>query len=390
MAESLPVMAFIAGWVMAAFMAYNDDVKAFYWGQRWLEPGRFTSQGNIMRRARLFIHSPELLALLSLAPTIVTALAILLVSIAYGEGIQPMVMFVFWFLIGRLASRLFRRSSNQKFSELLPVVVAKQVVRHCDPVAARQFLVELANSRAPEFREAACHGFLEMANEDGLHLLERMKARESGPVSVAADRLLPLARAAALGDAPARVSILKRLTDENKRWRNQLRITIFRRRQIKRNILQTVEAIEANLITQTAFRKSYPRIYCRKCLARAEAVESGKWRWVRCTVCMEAVSLVLNVRTVRGQIGGVKEWTLQDGLLLLPLWNVDNRTATGAEIDELEIVGGQDIPYDWAVNAVAEKLGAQGKPVKLILTDTPPLSANSFKILAANKIEAKK
>ncbi len=142
---------------------------------------------------------------------------------------------------------------------------------------------------------------------------------------------------------------------------------------------------EETVFSQLPLRRSFPYLFCMDCHCRAEEVVYKDWAWVRCKRCKDVFGLKPGVVVVTGQVGGVDAWELRNGDLKLSLWNAEDRKARGAEIDVLEIVGGKDIDYDWAVSAVIEQLRAfllHGEPkahVKYLYN--PTLSLNTMKLL---------
>ena len=74
------------------------------------------------------------------------------------------------------------------------------------------------------------------------------------------------------------------------------------------------------------------------------------------------------------------------GTLFLSLWDQENQSPMAAEIDALEVIGGQNIPYDLAVEAVLDNLGINSSSfesrISVILTEQPLLSSSSLEMLS--------
>jgi hypothetical protein len=97
------------------------------------------------------------------------------------------------------------------------------------------------------------------------------------------------------------------------------------------------------------------------------------------------VALQTGVKVVVGQIGGDDNWKLKDEHLRINVWNERSRLAEFAQIDALEIIGGMNIPYDWAISAVVEKLHDHGLngPIPVRLIDVPFLAPDTLQRLRA-------
>ncbi len=108
--------------------------------------------------------------------------------------------------------------------------------------------------------------------------------------------------------------------------------------------------------SQFPLARAYPFLYCVQCMAHAEKLTFFTQEWVRCHRCQDVFGLITEVRQVIGQIGGVRDWELKDGILRVSLWDVDKGVARGAEVEWIEIIAGQPFDYDWAVSAVVEKM----------------------------------
>lgn len=136
---------------------------------------------------------------------------------------------------------------------------------------------------------------------------------------------------------------------------------------------------------QIALKQAFPALWCSACNARAVEVRRMLWLWVECRQCKGNADLVIGVKVAVGVLGPIPAGPHPDGELRVPLWDAKEKRALPAEIDVLEVVGGGDMDYDWAVAAVVETLGNQhwsfkyGIPCRLV--GSPPLSANSLRIL---------
>lgn len=148
---------------------------------------------------------------------------------------------------------------------------------------------------------------------------------------------------------------------------------------------ETTKSIDEIVYAQMGIRRSFPDVFCKKCYARAEAQSYMHWDWVRCKHCKDAHHLQPGIEKVIGKIGPKIEWELSEGQLVIGLWDESTRTAQYAEPDELQIIGGNAINYDWAISALVSKLHDEnqgyGWQIKVRLIDNPKLEPNSVQLL---------
>lgn len=149
-----------------------------------------------------------------------------------------------------------------------------------------------------------------------------------------------------------------------------------------REISQSIDEI---VYSQMGLRRSFPDVFCISCYARAESFNYIHWNWVSCKQCKDAHDLHPGVKKVIGQIGGDTDWSLKNGELIIGLWNEENHQARFAEADELEIIGGKSINYDWAISALVTQLhdraNGYGWKIAVRLLNDPVLEANTLQLL---------
>ena len=133
-------------------------------------------------------------------------------------------------------------------------------------------------------------------------------------------------------------------------------------------------------------KKNHPKLFCKECLTRAITSRKRGIFFPQCRKCKYSRYLVKGVEEVRGVLGPDAQTGRQrPGYFEVDLWNPDKQKAIYADIDVLEIKGGGNFSYDWAVSSVLEVL-QNGSPldpwkVDILMTENPPLEANTQRIL---------
>ena len=154
----------------------------------------------------------------------------------------------------------------------------------------------------------------------------------------------------------------------------------------KRSLLLKMDDI---VRTQLPLRRAFPDVYCRAYNARGELLQFEGREWVRCRKCEDIKGMQTGIAKVVGQIGGTADAMLENGTLYLNLWDEAQHRSVAAEIDSLEIIGGQAISYDWAVSSVVEQLHHQSANASarwpLQITGEPPLAPNTQRLLETMK-----
>ncbi len=145
------------------------------------------------------------------------------------------------------------------------------------------------------------------------------------------------------------------------------------------------EGLDAFLLGQKELLNAYPNLYCTNCRCRPEKHSYLRWNWVVCPKCADNSAVVTNVESVIGQIGGKPSIEVRNNDLYLPVWDENRQASIQAEIDALEIIGGQSISYDLAISTIWDHLEAStesGKPnLPVSLIGQPPLNPSSLRLL---------
>ena len=137
---------------------------------------------------------------------------------------------------------------------------------------------------------------------------------------------------------------------------------------------------------QLWYKKPLDTLLCKDCLTRANTRELSSWKLPQCRRCGRLDSLMADVKQVVGVIGtGFAPGWLSGSQYRVDLWNEDKKEFRYADLDVLEIIGGGDFDYDWAVNAVVEAIhndtGHPNKEWKALLLQQPNLNTNTLRLL---------
>lgn len=146
---------------------------------------------------------------------------------------------------------------------------------------------------------------------------------------------------------------------------------------------QTANALFAQL---PAHGKDTAHLFCTECLTRANTKEQSGWTFAVCRRCDQYHTLIPDIEQIVGLVGPKFEEERQAaGELRLELWNEKRKTARYADVDRVEIHGGADFNYDWAVNAVLQELKNGDHPnydaIPKNMVNNPALDVNTQRML---------
>ena len=126
--------------------------------------------------------------------------------------------------------------------------------------------------------------------------------------------------------------------------------------------------------------------FCNNCLQRGMVMQRSIWQVPVCRKCKNFEFLVPNIVEVVGRIGPKLETNLPMGSMYpVDLWDGERQLAQYADVDRVEVIGGAEFDYDWAVTATLETLKNSDQPeraaVPFNLLEEPPISVNTLRML---------
>jgi hypothetical protein len=277
--------------------------------------------------------------------------------------------------------------SISSYRQQIAIFAAQKLARRMPPALANEILVPLTHVPQASLRIAAAMGLRELGTKEGGEALKALTEDKHDDVAVAARN--------AYGDLETvyrGVGLLSVRTMETYASEHAYLVKRVRAKRGKAERSQDVEKLEEItrqideiVFSQLPLRRSFPDIFCMDCFARGESQRYEEWDWVRCRQCKEVHALRPGVTQVIGQIGGESGWNLEHGVLRLSLWDDAVRKGRAADLNVLEVIGGQPINYDWAVSAVVDKMHnlSQGieNRVAVKLVNAPVLEGNSLQLL---------
>ena len=275
------------------------------------------------------------------------------------------------------------------------------------PEETTELLLPLTTSRSPESRIVAIQGLKGTGTHTAQETLSNL-ANDKHPL-VAAEALESSQemRQAMLCEGILSVEPLEYFVKEHMHWRKKARSGDALKEYPKpgkkgrkgaassssfalvddpiAKLKETTQSIDEIVYSQMGIRRSFPDVFCKECYARAETQSYMHWDWVRCKHCKDAHHLQSGIAKVTAQIGSDVDWEMKDDQLFIGLWNESKRMARYAEPDELQIIAGQPINYDWAISALVSKLHDEnqgyGWQIAVKLIDNPKLETNTLQLL---------
>jgi hypothetical protein len=270
---------------------------------------------------------------------------------------------------------------------------AREAARRLHPSVANAWILPLAARPEPGVRLAIVDALRILGTPEAIQTLEQLASTNGdAPLALAArsaanDLKALNARAHAPGSVESMASyaityqyLLPKMGKSRYTKEHNENVARFE------ELMQKMDAIS---FSHLAVRRSFPHVFCKQCLTRGELHGFEAWEWVTCRRCNLPEHLVPGVVTAIGCIGAAVDWEVKDGALRVALWNEATRKARAGEVTVLEIAGGHEVQYDWAVSAVVSALEGQGYTdggkVKVRLVNSPPLEPNSRLLLETLK-----
>jgi hypothetical protein len=334
-----------------------------------------------------------LLAWILFVPSLLMLMALVALSIGSGSLSFPMRLGMIGSYLGGVVlgvglGYLFGLGRSIRQGLLAVATQAgKAIARRGSTIDAERLLARAATRRQQHLRLAAAISLRYLGTSAGNATLEQLSQDPDPAVRNAAISSLHNIQAVLNGTERKSVIGLAEIAERFLQVEESLDFLVdgSNRSSILVEYHHLREIFEGVVYAQLPLRRVSPHLFCLDCLCRAEIQVFQDWSWVRCKRCLDVHGLKPNVVTVIGQIGGVSDWELHRDELRLSLWDVEDRKARGAEIDALEIVGQQEISYDWAVSAVVEQLRAYARdgectvPIRFI--HAPKIAPNTLNLL---------
>ena len=157
---------------------------------------------------------------------------------------------------------------------------------------------------------------------------------------------------------PTHILSLRELVDQSLYWRRvamsfqQKDEHLWRGTELEGLEKDLVEAFQA----QGELVAAHPFNYCLDGDSRCEISQIQGWKYVLGRLSQDYRNTVVGAFKVVGRIGPKTPEKLHNGELRLNLWDPVQQTARAVELDELEVIKGEEINYDWAVSATIEVL----------------------------------
>jgi hypothetical protein len=272
------------------------------------------------------------------------------------------------------------------FRGQLAIYAAEKVVNLTDTAFAESLLVKAAASPQVELRIAATYGLKELGTPAGMEALGKLCSDRDSQVSVLAMKAYGNVLKVMKG---AEIQSLAELPGLIKEYEREKYIVNFKEDWDSYkgfpHLGDLARKIHKIVYSQLLLRRAFPDVFCGRCHAFAVLEGHLDWRWVRCPICQDAIDLKPGIKMAIGTIGAMLDWDLEDGILRVSLWDGILKRAVYAEVASIEIRGGFDIDYDWAVSAVVEMMrnqhhGGEGD-VPVVLVGEVGLSVNSLALL---------
>ena len=178
---------------------------------------------------------------------------------------------------------------------------------------------------------------------------------------------------------------VEKLIRELKDWDSYVRRTV-------------AEALKKIFPSHKPFLHSYPYLFCKNCMLRAEKRKVWlelfkRYSYVVCRGCGTAEALERGIKKVIGLIGGnVDDYSIEGDTAYVNLWFEKEKKARNADIDMLLIAESEDMQneneYDKAINTVYNVLvNDRTRPrdyvrkIPVLIEGNPPLSIRAKRVL---------
>ncbi|MFN8394096.1 MAG: HEAT repeat domain-containing protein [Bacteroidia bacterium] len=271
------------------------------------------------------------------------------------------------------------------FRTQLEAGAARSLAQQMDSKHSEPILLNAASDPEALTRLAAIPGLETLGTDAALQALEALSHDRNEKVASQAHLALSQAKLILQGHQLEETPGIMDLVERHLLLLDQLQRDDTNPDEVEPIVLEVESMLDRAARQCLPARRAYPDLLCQACLTRARQMSYKTWVFVHCRHCIRHDLLQAGVKRVVGEIGGVMDWDLKEGLLKIGLWDEERRTARAADIEALHVIGGSNLNYDWAVSAVVEAMQQfqsempEALPIELI--DNPSISANSVALL---------
>jgi hypothetical protein len=334
----------------------------------WLRPYAKVDRRGLIFRIRITILMCRFRAMLPFLHCLVGILLIL----PLGQ-IDPSipVLVIFPYMIGFWVMPLSHQSNHfdealPKFNLMMAITAAKRLVEFAPVGKQRRLLVWITGFPEAHIKIAAINGFMEKTEDWAIENLQMLRYNPSSLVQKAAEEAIELVEGILNGNGIRSVLPLEELCaayqaslDEIPGIQSSAVLKRYEKARIGVDQTRLANQIDDIIYSQLALREAYPNVYCKQCFSSTEEESFREWKWIRCKRCLDVQQLIPGVTSVIGEIGGVKDWTLDKEILRIGIWDTVQRKATKSEIDALHVYPGGEFDYDWAISAAVQMIQNQ-------------------------------
>lgn len=357
------------------------QVRLIRW---WCRSPRSKDHKGFERRMRLILKPKRFVTLL---PVLMALLNPTLFLWLLGREFIPMSLscLTATVVLSALAYPVYIHKLLLDFRQEVATMAVHKIVRISETAFIEEVLMEAAEGNLRELRIPVAHGLGFVVTDRGLVALNRLCADRDATVSIAACLAQGTRAAIKKMQHVQPLNGLPALIQQHRKAEQSVAESTAPSDRLVKALHDIELRIDKLLFSQLTLRAVHPHLYCHQCRTGAELLQYADWRWVQCRNCKQPTELVPHVEKVVGIVGHGIVWFLRDGILRIDLWDEANKRAIQSEVDAIEVVGGADIDYDWALSAVLEhqrnSRADQAVHLPVRLVDSPPMSPNTIAVL---------
>lgn len=381
----LGMIAIWHGYIFSLFFAKNEKARSLAMANLFFKLGKNQSPNSLIQRANWLFN------ILSILPFLIAFMFVtmLITYIMLAKILaMPIGLICFLFSLGlQLAFDQFMNyeikiESEYNFSDELVKIVIRRIMRSCELDAKVLFINKIIQKKRWIIRQEAINAFGILPTNIALsHLAAHKNSSDPRIAKLAKDRRDEVL-AYQFVQFQDKISTLNHLMKQYKKLKSQTISRILDRTQISFKMEEIGIKIDQFVWRNYPIHGNPSCFHCQNCQCFAIKEKQIEWSWVCCPKCNKSHTLDFFKDGIIGTIGIGK--THKSNSKLIPLWNMASNKAEYAEINHLEIHGGQKIDYDWAVCAVIEKLqnnGGRIRGLKIQLINSPKMTLNTMRLL---------